>query len=96
MFRAKNESLRSTSMGSEGTTFVISINHASAPIRKERLSPSSKARREANRNKFIAEGGMPDRVKSCRELDCRQGHPRAWPGFVEPIRNGLRKVQNLI
>ena len=23
-------------------------------------------------------------------------HPRAQPGFAKPIRNGLRKVQNLI
>ena len=27
---------------------------------------------------------------------CRQDRPRARPGFVKPIRNGLRKVQNLI
>ena len=31
-------------------TFVILIDHASAPIRKERLSPTMKARREASRN----------------------------------------------
>ena len=39
---------------------------------------------------------MPDRVKSFREIDSRQNRPRARPGFVKPIRNGLRKVQNLI
>ena len=39
---------------------------------------------------------MPDRVKSFREIDSRQDRPRARPGFVKPIRNGLRKVQNLI
>ena len=39
---------------------------------------------------------MPDRVKSFREIDSRENHPRARPGFVKPIRNGLRKEQNLI
>ena len=75
---------------------MILIDHRSAPIRKERLSPRSKARREASRNKFVEKGGMPDRVKSFREIDSRYDCPRARPGFVKPIRNGLRKVQNLI
>ena len=61
---AKNGSLRNTSTDSKGTTFVILKNHISAPIRKERLSPSSKARREASRNQFVEKGRMPDRVKS--------------------------------
>ena len=39
---------------------------------------------------------MPDRVKSFREIDSRQDRPRAQPGFVKPIQNGLRKIQNLI
>ena len=39
---------------------------------------------------------MPDRVKSFGEIDSRQDRPRAWPGFVKPIRNGLRKEQKLI
>ena len=43
---------------------VILINHASAPIRKERLSPTTKARTEASRNQFMEKGGMPDRVES--------------------------------
>ena len=41
-------------------------------------------------------GEMPDRVKSFREIDSRENRPRGRPGFVKPIRNGLRKVQNLI
>ena len=45
-YRAKNGSLRNTSTDSKGTTFVILINDTSAPVRKERLSPTSKARRE--------------------------------------------------
>ena len=75
---------------------MILINHTSAPVRKERLSLSSKARREASRNHFVEKDGMPDRVKSFGEIDSRQDRPRAWPGFVKAIRNGLRKVQNLI
>ena len=83
-------------MDSKETTFMILINHASAPIKKERLNPTSKARREASRNKFMIKDGMPDRVKSFREIDSRQDRPRARSGFVKPVRNGLRKIQNLI
>ena len=83
--RAKNGSLRNTSTDSKETTFVILIKHASAPITKERLSPSSKTRREASRNNFVEKGRMPDRVKSFREIDSREDRPRAWPGFVKPI-----------
>ena len=56
----------------------------------------SKARREDSRNKFVEKGRMPDRVKSFGEIDSRQDRPRARPGFVKSIRNGLRKEQNLI
>ena len=80
--RAKNGSLRNTSTDSKETTFVILIKHASAPITKERLSPSSKARREASRNNFVGKGRMPDRVKSFREIDSREDRPTARPGFV--------------
>ena len=83
-------------MDSKETTFVILKNHTSAPVRKERLSPTSKARREASRNQFVQKGEMPDRVKSIREIDSRQDRPRARSGFVKPIRNGLRKTKNLI
>ena len=75
---------------------MILINHANTPIRKERLSPTSKARREASRNEFMEKGGMPDRVESFREINSREGCPRARPGFVKLIQNGLRKVKNLI
>ena len=95
-YRAENGSLRNTSTDSKGTAFVILINHRSAPIRKKRLSPTSKPSREASRNKFVEKGGMPDRVESFGEIDSRENCPRARPGFVKPIRNGLRKVQNLI
>ena len=43
-------------MDSKGTTFVILKNHASAPIRKQRLSSTSKVRREDSRNKFVRAG----------------------------------------
>ena len=95
-YRVKNESLRNTSMDSKGVTFVFLINHTSALIGKERLSPTSKARREASRNEFMEKDGSPDRVKSFRGINRRQDRPRARPGFVKPIRNGLRKEQNLI
>ena len=75
---------------------MILINHRSAPISKERLSSTSKARRKASRNEFVEKGGMPDRVKSFREINSEQDRPIARPGFVKPIRNGLRKVQNWI
>ena len=95
-YRAKNGFLRNTSTDSKGTTSVILINHRSAPVRKERLSPTSKARRQVSRNEFVEKGGMPDRVKRFREIDSIENCPRARPGFVKPIRNGLRKVKNLI
>ena len=95
-YRAKNGSLRNTSTDSKEMTFVILINHTSAPIRKERLSPTSKAKRETSRNQFVEKGRMPERVKSFREINSRQDRPRARPGFVKSIRNGLRKIQNLI
>ena len=94
--KAKNGSLRNTSTDSKGTTFVILINHRSAPIRKKRLSPTSKARREARRNEFMEKGWMPDRVESFGEIDSREDRPRARPGFVKPILNGLRKMKNSV
>ena len=70
-YRAKNGSLRSTSTDLKGTTYVILINHTSVPITKERWSPTSKTRREASRNQFVEKSGMPDSVKSFREIDSR-------------------------
>ena len=84
--RAKNRSLRNTSTDSKGTAFVILINHTSAFIRKERLSPTSKARWQASRNEFVEKGGMPDRVKSFIETDSRQDRPRAGLGLLKPSK----------
>ena len=95
-YRAKNGSLRNTLTDSKGVTFVILINHASSFIRKERLSPTSKARRQASRRKFVEKGELPDRAKSFGEINSSKDRSRARPRFVKPIRNGLRKEQNLI
>ena len=92
----KREKSTGPKNGSLRKTFVTLKDHTSAPIRKERLSPTSKARREASRNKFVEKSGMPDTVKSFGEIDSRRDRTRARPGFVTPIRNGLRKIQNLI
>ena len=73
---------------------MILINHFSTPIRKERLSPTSKARREASRNEFMEKGVMPNRVESFREIDSRQDRPRAWPGFAKFIQNAVIAISN--
>ena len=75
---------------------MILKNDASGPIRKQRLSPTSKARREASRNQFVKKCGVPDRVESFREGDSSENRPRAWLGFVNLIQNELRKIKNLI
>ena len=95
-YRTKNGSLRNTSTDSKEAPFVILINHAIAPIKKERLSRTSKARRQATRNEFVEKGGTPDRVKSVGEINSREERARSRPEFDKPIRKGLRKVQNLI
>ena len=57
---------------------MILKNHASAPIRKERLSPTSKASRGASRNEFVEKSEVPDRVNSSKN------RPRARHGFINP------------
>ena len=78
--------------------FVILINPASVPVRKERLSPTSKAKRKASQNEFKEKDGVPDRVKSFREINSGKDHPKTvlTKRFVKPIRNGMKKEQNLI
>ena len=68
-------------------------NHASDPVRKERLNPASKARREFTRNKFVEKSEGLDRVEILGDIGRSKNHRL---GFVKPIRNGLRKKQNLI
>ena len=43
---------------------MILKNHASAPVRKKRLSPTSKAKREASRNKFVERAGCHTESKA--------------------------------
>ena len=74
---------------------MIFINHASVPIIKERLSPTSKARGEASQNKLVEKGGVPDRVKSFQEINSGEDHTRPQLGFAKPIQNRPRKEQNL-
>ena len=59
-YRAKSGFLQNTSTDLKGANLVILINYASAPVRQKRLSPTSKARREASRNEFMEKGEMPD------------------------------------
>ena len=75
---------------------MILIDHRSAPIRKERLSPTSKAKKKPSRNKFVEKGEMLKKVESFQEINSKQDRPRARADFVKLIRNGLTKVQNLI
>ena len=75
---------------------MILKNHASTPIRKEKLCPTSKARRAVSRNKFVEKGGLPDCVENFGEADGSKNGPRACLRFVEPIQNELTKEQNLI
>ena len=95
-YRAKNRSLQNTLTGSKGTTFVILINHTRVPITKERLSPMSRARKEASRNEFVEKGRVPDGVKSFQEIISSEDRSRIWPWIIKPIQNGLRKKQNMI
>ena len=44
----------------------------------------------------MEKGRMPDRVKSFREINSRLDRPRARPGFVKLIQNGLRKVWQVV
>ena len=39
---------------------------------------------------------MPNKVESFKEVDSSENRPRARLGFIEPMRNGLRKIKILI
>ena len=86
MLRAKKGSSRNTLTNSKRTNFEIFIDHASAPIRKERLSPKSKAKREANQNELMKKGGMPDRVKSSRETIVERIVREPYTGLSNPFK----------
>ena len=57
---------------------------------------SERKDKEASGNEFVEKGGVPNRAESFQRINSRADCPRARPGFVKPIRNGLRKEQNLI
>ena len=61
--RAKNGSLRNISADLKGATFVILKNHASAPVKTEGLSPTSKGWNPAG-NKFTEKSEMPKSKKT--------------------------------
>ena len=84
-YRAKNGSLRNISTDSKGTTFVILIDHRSAPIRKEGLSPTSKARREASRNRFVEKGGMPAVIVLWKRAGCQTESKALEKSIVDRI-----------
>ena len=58
--RAKSGSLQNTLTDPKGATFVIFKSYASTHVRKERLSPVSKARMETSQNRFAEKRGMPN------------------------------------
>ena len=70
-------------------------NCASAFDKKERLRPLNKAAGNASRNKLVKASGLPVRIKSLGKVYSSKDSPKAWPGFVKHILNGLRKKQNL-
>ena len=63
---------------------------------KGKIESNEQSNKEASRNEFVEKGEMPDRVKSFQEISSREDRPRARPEFVKPIRNELKKTQNLI
>ena len=64
---------------------MILITPAIAQVKNERLSPTNKAKREASRNKFMEKSWLPDGVESFGQVDSREDHPRARPGFVKVL-----------
>ena len=44
----------------------------------------------------MEKGGLHDGVECFREIDSSKDRPRDLSGFAKPIRNGLRREQNLI
>ena len=59
------------------------------------MNSTSKARREASRNKFMQKSVMPDRVEILGKVDRSKNRPRTRLGFVKRIGNWLRKIKNM-
>ena len=58
------------------------------------MQPAKKGGRPAEIS--LWKSRIPDKIESLREVKSGKNRPRAQLGFVKPIRNGPRKVQNLI
>ena len=78
-------------MYSKVTTLVILKRHANTLIKKERLSPTSKARREASQNEFWEKGGMPDKIKSFREIKVERIIREPGLGLLNPSKMDLER-----
>ena len=55
-YRAKNGSLRNTSMDSKGTTFVILKDHRSAPIRKGKIESNEQSKERGQPKSVCGKG----------------------------------------
>ena len=72
-YRAKNGSLLNTLTDSKRAAFVILINHTSTPIRKERLSSTSK------------QGGRPVEMSLWKRAGCQTESKAFDKSIVERI-----------
>ena len=81
--------------GLERSYFCDFKNSRKRAYSKEKFEYNEQSK-EASQNKFVKKGGMPDRVESFKEINSRENRPRAQPGFVKSMRNGMNKEQNLI
>ena len=67
----------------ERTDFCDFENPRKRAYHKGKIESTSKARKEASRNKSAKKGGVPDRVESFGEVDSSKNRPRARHGFAE-------------
>ena len=65
---------------------MILKNHASAPVKKERWSPTTRARKEVSRNKFVEKGRVSDRVERFQEVDRSKNRSRANLGLLNSFK----------
>ena len=93
---AKNRSLRNTSMDSKGAAFVILKKPHRRANQKGKIESNEQSKEGGQPKSVNEKSGVPDRDKSFREINSRKDRSRSRPGFVKPIPNGLRKVQNFM
>ena len=63
---------------------------------KEKIESNEQSKDGGQPKSVCGKGRDARQSQKLREIDSRKNRPRDRPGFVKPIRNGLRKVQNLI